>query len=87
MDNKYTYLLAILATDERLVSVEADSYHPIMVGDLVEYDNGKIGEVVEKRIVEKDGEEYKFFTLFHALFNVTGHWSMNWRMETENDNA
>lgn len=85
METKFVYLLAVLAADERLVAAEADTNYPIMDGDLVEYDGGKIGEVVESSFVEKDGRDYKFFTLFHAPFEVTGHWSMNWRKEESDD--
>lgn len=84
MERKFVYLLAVQATDERIVAAEADAGYPIEEADLVEYDDGKIGEVVMSNCVEKDGQEYKFFTLFHAPFEVTGHWSMNWRKEGSN---
>lgn len=84
MGKKYVYLLAVWTTGQKLVAAEADADHQIEAGDLVEYDAGKIGKVVACNFVDKDGDDYAFFTMFHAPVEVTAHWSRSWHKEENN---
>ena len=85
MDKEYIDILLVEGTDGETVLVTLRERNEI--GDIVQYDCGKLGRVVGKTWAgEVDGDMHKMVLKVtkYPVYAAESHWSLNWQGDVSN---
>ena len=83
MDAKYRYLCAVEVGDH-LYAATIECAR-VSCGDLVDLDNGERGIVTRVAFTDTESDEYKLFTDFVSVDEITAVYSCTWNKTEESE--
>lgn len=83
MDEKYKYLCAVEVGDHLYAGIIKSSR--VSAGDLVDLDNGMRGSVTRVAFTDTESDEYKLFTDFVSVDEITAVYRCRWNKSEESE--